>query len=365
MKLSEIAKALGGELVGDGSIEIARAVHPAEAESADDLALAMDKSLAAALNGCKARAAVLAEDAAAPDGRLAGYIRVKRPRYAMAGLTRLFDTPVHAPEGVHATAVVEPDATVAKDVRIGPFTYVASGAAVDSGTVLMSHVTVGAGARIGPGSLLHPGVRIGERVRIGARAIIHQNASIGADGFSFVTPETGTAEEARGGSGDTVATRNAVLTRINSIGTVIVGEDVEIGACTSIDRGTISATRIGNSTKIDDLVMIGHNVEIGENCMICGQVGIAGSTRIGSRVVLAGQVGVGDHLTIGDDVVVGARSAVGTSLPPRMVAIGAPAVPRSKATEIYMYTRRLKSLFDDVGRLKSRLAAIESGKKKG
>jgi UDP-3-O-[3-hydroxymyristoyl] glucosamine N-acyltransferase len=365
MKLSEIAKALGGELVGDGAIEIARAVHPAEAESGADLALAMDKSLIGALDGSKARAAVLAEGAAAPEGRLDGYVRVKRPRFAMAGLTRLFDTPVHAPKGIHPSAVIEPDAQVAKDARIGPFTYLASGAVVEAGVILMSHVTVGAGAQIGAGSLLHAGVRIGERVKIGARAIIHQNASIGADGFSFVTPETGAAEEARGGGSDTVTAQNAVLTRINSIGTVIVGDDVEIGACTSIDRGTISATRIGNCTKIDDLVMIGHNVEVGENCMICGQVGIAGSTRIGSRVVLAGQVGVGDHLTIGDDVVVGARSAVGTSLPSRMVAMGVPAVPRSKAAEIYMYTRRLKGLFDEVGRLKARLAAIEPGKKKG
>ena len=364
MKLSEIAKALEGELVGDGSIEIARVVHPAEAESAADLALAMDKALLAALDGCKARAAVLAGDAAPPEGRLDGYVRIKRPRFAMAGLTRLFDAPVHAPEGIHPSAIVEPDAEVAKDVRIGPFTYVASGAVVASGTILMSHVTVGAGARIGPGSLLHAGVRIGERVRIGARAIIHQNASIGADGFSFVTPEAGAVEEARGG-GDTVTARNEVLTRINSIGTVLIGDDVEIGACTSIDRGTVSATRIGDSTKIDDLVMIGHNVEIGENCLICGQVGIAGSTRIGSRVVLAGQVGVADHLTIGDDVVVAARSAVATSLPSRMVAMGAPALPRSTATEIYMYTRRLKGLFEDLGRLKSRLAAIESDRKKG
>jgi UDP-3-O-[3-hydroxymyristoyl] glucosamine N-acyltransferase len=364
MKLSEIAQALGGTLVGDGSIDVTRAVHPAEATSARDLALAMDKPLAAMLGTGKARVAILAEGGPEPEG-LDGYILVKRPRYAMAGVTRLFDLPVHAPAGIHPSAVIEPDAELGKDVRVGPFTYIASGARVAAGTVLMAHVTIGADARIGEGCLLHPGVRIGERVEIGARAIIHQNASIGADGFSFVTPEPGAAEEARGGASDAVTAQNVVLTRINSLGTVIVGDDVEIGACTSIDRGTISATRIGNSTKIDDLVMIGHNVEVGENCMICGQVGIAGSTRIGSRVVLAGQVGVGDHLTIGDDVVVGACSAVGTNLPSRMVAIGTPAVARSKAAEIYMFTRRLKGLFEDVARLKKSLNAIESGKEKG
>jgi len=228
----------------------------------------------------------------------------------------------------------------------------------------MSNVTVGAEARIGSGSLLHAGARIGERVRIGARAIIHHNASIGADGFSFVTPEMGSAEQARGGDA-TITAQNVLLTRINSLGTVVVGDDVEIGACTSIDRGTISATRIGNSTKIDDLVMIGHNVVVGENCMICGQVGIAGSATIGDRVVLAGQVGVADHVTIGSDVVVAARSGVAMALPDRMVAMGTPAIARAEATEIYMHQRRLKRLFRDVGEMKQRLNSIEPDKKKG
>jgi len=364
MKLSEIAAALDGELVGDGSVEVTRAVHPAEAESKADLALAMDRTLLEALGASKARAAVVAEGAAVPDGLLDGYIVIKRPRYAMAGLTGIFEIPVHAPDGVHPSAYVEPGATVAADVRIGAFTYVAEGAVVEAGTILMSNVTVGAEARIGPGSLLHAGVRIGERVQVGARAIIHHNASIGADGFSFVTPEMGSAEQARSG-GDTITAQNVVITRINSLGTVILGDDVEIGACTSIDRGTISATRIGNSTKIDDLVMIGHNVVVGENCMICGQVGIAGSTTIGDRVVLAGQVGVADHLTIGSDVVVAARSGVGTPLPDRMVAMGTPAIARGEAAELYMHQRRLKRLFRDVGEMKQRLNSIESGKKKG
>jgi UDP-3-O-[3-hydroxymyristoyl] glucosamine N-acyltransferase len=364
MKLSEIAAALNGELVGDGSIEITRAVHPAEAESEADLALAMDKALLKALDAGKARAAVVAEGAAVPEGLLDGYVVIKRPRYAMAGLTGMFEIPVHAPDGIHPSAFVEPGATVAGDVRIGAFTYVAEGAVVEAGTILMSNVTIGAEARIGPGSLLHPGARIGERVRIGARAIIHHNASIGADGFSFVTPEVGSAEQARGG-GDTVTAQNDLLTRINSLGTVILGDDVEVGACTSIDRGTISATRIGNSTKIDDLVMIGHNVVVGENCMICGQVGIAGSATVGDRVVLAGQVGVADHVTIGSDVVVAARSGVAMSLPDRMVAMGTPAIGRAEATEIYLYQRRLKRLFRDVGEMKQQLNSIESDKKKG
>jgi UDP-3-O-[3-hydroxymyristoyl] glucosamine N-acyltransferase len=365
MKLSEIAAALDGDLVGDGSIDVTRPVHPSEAESGTDLALAMEKDLVAALADSRSRAAVVAEGAEVPDCAVDGYIVVKRPRYAMAGLTEAFDKPPHFPDGIHPSAVIEADADVASDARIGPFTYVASGAVVAAGAVLMSHVTVGAEARVGANSLIHTGVRIGERVEIGARAIIHQNASIGADGFSFVTPEVGSVEEARGGSGDTVSAQNLSLRRINSVGTVIVGDDVEIGACTSIDRGTVSATRIGTSTKIDDLVMIGHNVVIGENCMICGQVGIAGSVTIGDRVVLAGQAGVADHVKIGSDVVVAARSGVAATLKDKTVAIGTPALPRSEAADLYMYQRRLKRLFKDVSDMKRSLNAIESGKKKG
>ncbi|MEM9682688.1 MAG: UDP-3-O-(3-hydroxymyristoyl)glucosamine N-acyltransferase [Pseudomonadota bacterium] len=365
MKLSDIASALEGDLVGDGSLEIDRAVHPAEAESPADLALAMDKSLRAALAESKARAAVLIEGADIPTDKLDGYIVIKRSRYAMAHVSRLFEIPVNAPEGVHPSAVIDAGASVASDACIGPFTYVASGAVVESGVILMSHVTVGANARIGADSLLHAGVRIGERVVIGTAAIIHHNASIGADGFSFVTPQVGAAEEAKGSVGDTVTAQNVELVRINSMGTVVVGDNVEIGACTSIDRGTISATRIGNNTKIDDLVMIGHNVIVGENCMVCGQVGIAGSVTLGDRVVLAGQVGVADHISIGSDVVVGARSGVAWTLKDKVVALGTPALPRSEATELYMLMRRLKSLYGDVRKVKERLNAIESGKKKG
>ncbi len=365
MKLSEIATALGGTLVGDGSVEVTRAVHPGEVTSDHDLAIAMDKKLVEALDGSAATAAIVEDGADVPDGQLKGYVQVKRPRYAMAGITDLFELPVRAPDGVHPSAVVEPDATIGDDVSIGPFTYIASGAVIGDGTILMSNVTVGADAKIGAGGLVHAGARIGERVEIGERVIVHHNASIGADGFSFVTPELGATEEARGGVIDEVTAKNEILTRINSLGTVIIGDNVEIGACTSIDRGTVSSTRIGNSTKIDDLVMIGHNVVVGENCMICGQVGIAGSATVGNRVVLAGQVGVADHIKIGDDVVVGATSAVGMNLKSGMIAVGSPAVAKSKAAEIYMYTRRLKSLFDEVTRLKDRLKAVESGNKKG
>src|SRR5262249_3185698 len=138
---------------------------------------------------------------------------------------------------------------------------------------------------------------------IGERCIVHFNASLGADGFSFVTPQPGSVEQAKAGSGSSVAAANYELVRIASLGGVVIGDDVEIGASSCIDQGTIQPTRIGNGTKIDNHVQIGHNVTIGENCLICGRVGIAGSVTIGDRVVLGGAVGIADHLRIGDDVV--------------------------------------------------------------
>ncbi len=358
MKLSDVAEALGGRLVGDGAVEIERPVHPAEVERPTDLALAMDRRTLALLEGSGARAAVVAENAEVPEGLLAGYVRVGRPRYAMAGLTDLFRRPDSFPPGVHPAAAVEDGAEIAEDVHVGPFVHVAAGASIGAGSVLMSHATVGPGARIGRGCLLHPGVRIGARVVVGDRAIIHHNASIGADGFSFVTPEPGSVETAK--TRGRIEATNEVIVRIHSLGAVVIGDDVEIGACTAIDRGTVADTRVGSGTKIDDLVMIGHNCVIGENCMICGQVGLAGSVTLGDRVVLGGRVGIADHLTVGNDSLIAAGSGVACDVPAKAIYYGSPAMPKQEAYEWYMATRRFKSVFKDIEALKRRVRELEA-----
>lgn len=356
MKLSEIAAALDARVEGDDSLVIRRAVHPSEAEGPADLALAMDRDLLALLSGSKAVAAVVADGAEVPEG-IRGRIIVKRPRYAMAGLLDVFEKPVHAEPGIHPQAYVAPDAEVAADASVGPFAYIGPRVRVGTGAIILPHVTVGADAVIGEGCLLHPGARIGERVVMGARCIVHPNATIGNDGFSFVTPEPGSVESAKA-NGRVVGT-NVLIRRVNSIGTVILGDDVEVGAGAAIDRGTVTATRIGSGTKIDNLVQIGHNVQVGTNCMLCGHVGIAGSTTIGDRVVLAGKVGVADHVKIGNDVVVAASSGVGTDIPDKSVYMGYPAVPRARAFEQYKGLARLKRLFADVTDLKSRVRALD------
>ncbi len=359
MKLSEIAAALGARLVGDGSLEIRRPVHPKDAEAPEDLALAMERSTLALLEQSSAHAAIVAEGAEIPDGLLKGYLVVGRPRYAMACLMDLFERPVRAPGGVHATAVVEDGAVVGDGVAIGAHAFVGRNASIGAATILMAHVSIGAEARVGEGCLFHPGVRVGERVVIGAGVILHHNASIGADGFSFAMPEAGSVESAK--ARGTVDAVNTEIVRINSIGTVILKDGVEVGALSAVDRGTVAATVVGRNTKIDNLVTVGHNVVIGESCMICGQVGISGSCTIGDRVVLGGQVGVADHLTIGDDAVIAAGSGVGTNVPPKSVYAGYPALPRNKLAEHLLYGNRLRSMFEDLAELKRRLKAIESG----
>jgi UDP-3-O-[3-hydroxymyristoyl] glucosamine N-acyltransferase len=276
----------------------------------------------------------------------------------MAVLTCLFEQPVRGwGPGHHPTAVVAEDAIIGEGVELGPYVVVGTGASIGAGCRLLSHVTIGAGAMIGPGGLIHPGVRVGDRVRIGARVIIQPNAVIGSDGFSFVTPERGSVETAK--ETGRVEAANLTLRRINSLGTVEIGDDVEIGAGATIDRGTVAATTIGSHTKIDNLVQIGHNVRIGSHSMLCGHVGIAGSSVIGDRVVLAGKVGVADHVTIGDDAVIAAGSGVGSTVPAKAVMMGFPAVPRERALEQLLHVNRLKSLFADIVNLKERLKAVE------
>jgi len=343
-KIKDIAAALKADLTGDGEITVEGINHPAAA-GARDLALALEESALSALGESAAPAAIVMRGAETP-ARLRAVIAVDFPRYAMATLTRLFAGEPHKTTGIHPTAVIDPSAVIKDSVSIGPFVAIGPGARIGRATVILPHVTIAAHARIGAECLLHPGVRIGERVEIGDRVILHHNCSIGADGFSFAIPEPGSPPP----PGD------PRISRIASLGTVILGPDVEVGANSCIDRGTIEATSVGAGTKIDNLVMIAHNNQIGEGCLIAGRVGVSGSCRIGNRVILAGGVGIADHVTIGDDAVVLAGAQVGSSrIAPGAVVIGMPAMAKDKFFEQVRYMFRLKRLFADVAEIKSRL----------
>lgn len=346
-----IAAALGAEAEGNLELTITGAAEPGTAGPAD-LALAMDPRYAAGIAKGRARAAIVWPGADWRAMGLEAAIFVPRSRMAMAGLTRLLaPEPAIAP-GIHAMAIVDPAAEIGADVAIGPFTTIARGARIGRGTRISSHVAIGEGVCIGEDALLLEGVRIGPRVRIGARFIAHPGAVIGSDGFSFVTPDTSDVERVRTTLGHRGRVTSQGWKRIHSIGAVTIGDDVEVGANATIDRGTIRDTRVGARTKVDNLVHIGHNVEVGEDCLICGQVGIAGSARIGSRVVLAGQCGVSDNIFVGDDVICGGATKIFTNAPAGRVLLGSPAVRMETHVEMQKALRRLP-------RLLRRLAALD------
>lgn len=355
--LTEIAAALGAQVVGDGSVLVRAIAHPAMAEGADTLALAIEEGAERALAHTKAGAAAVAEGRAASLTGLKGGIVVRRPRLAMARLLELFDRPPFAAPGVHPSAVIDPTAALGAGVSVGALCHVGPRARIGAGTRLLPQVTVGADAALGEGCLVHSGARIGERCVLGDRVIVQPNAVIGGDGFSFVTPEKGAVETAE--ETGRIEAQNLVLVRINSIGNVEIADEVEIGAGTTIARGTLGPTRIGRGTKIDNLVQIGHNCIIGTNCLIAGNSGLSGSVTLGDRVTLAGSVGVADHLTIGDDAIVIAGSGVWRSVPPREVWGGYPAVPRKESLSYYRHVMRLPRMLRDFVVLRDRIAELE------
>ena len=338
--LSEIATALNARLYGDASLRIRGAAEPAMA-GPDQLALAMQPRFAEGLGQGAARAAILWEGA---DWRALGLqaaLFVPRPRYALAGLTAMLDPGPGLDAGIHPSAVIAPDADLGARVSVGPLAVIGAGAQVGDGTRIGPQTTVGPGVRIGRDGLLLSGVRIARNVTVGDRFIAQPGAVIGGDGLSFVTPEKSGVERARETMGDRGDTRGQSWTRIHSLGGVVVGDDVEIGANACVDAGTIRATRIGDGTKIDNLCQVAHNVDIGRDCLLAGQTGIAGSTRIGDRCVFGGQVGIVDNIVVGADVIAAAGTMILSNAPPGRVLMGYPAVRMELHTEIYKALRRL------------------------
>ena len=349
--IRDIATALGADAQGNLDIVIARAAEPAAA-GPDDLALAMDPKYAPGLAQGRARAALLWPGADWREMGLKAAIFAPRGRLAMAGLSRILDAGPDIAPGVHPMSVIHPSAILGENAAIGPFVTIGAGARIGANARIASHVSIEAGAVIGSGAMILQGARIGARVLIGDRFICQPGAVIGADGFSFVTPEKSGVEQIR----ETLGQRDAITAqswiRIHSLGAVTLGDDVEIGANCAIDRGTIRNTSIGSGTKLDNLVHVGHNVQVGTDCLLCGQVGIAGSARIGNRVVMGGQCGVNDNIFIGDDVICGGATKVFTNVPSGRVMLGYPAVKMETHVEMQKALRRLP-------RLAARVAALE------
>lgn len=349
--IAQIAAALDGQAHGDTGLELTGAAEPAEA-GPGDLALATDPKYAAGLAEGQARAALLWDGADWQALGLAAAVTVARGRMAMAGLTRLLDPGPGIAPGVHPSAVIADDAVLGAGACIGPFVVIGQGARIGARARIAPHVSIGAGAVIGDDALLHAGVRIGARVRIGHRLIAQPGAVVGGDGFSFVTPEKSRAEAARETLGDAGAAKAQSWLRIHSLGAVVLGDDIEIGANACIDAGTIRPTTVGDGTKIDNQVHIAHNCVIGRDCLFAGQVGIAGSVRIGNNVILGGKVGVVDNIFIDDGVVAGGGTILMSNVPAGRVMLGYPGVKMDSHVEIYKALRRLPRMAGEVAALK-------------
>ena len=358
--LEEITHIVGGMLTKVEDAKISQIAPPLLSDE-NTLALALGEEEIANLAKSKAKAALV------PLGvQIDGFttIEVDRPRLAMMKLLNLFYVAPVVYKGIHPSAVIDPTAKLGENVEIGANVVVSHDAIIGDGTKIAANSYIGGSVKIGKNCFFHAGVNIGDRVQVGDDVILHHGVSLGADGFSFVTENPDNIEQARKDGEIKETNAKHVIFKIPSIGAVVIGNNVEIGANTTIDRGTIENTTIGDNTKIDDLVMIGHNCKVGEGCLIVSQVGIAGSCVIGDRVVIAGQAGLADHIEIGSDSIVTAKAGVTKSFPEKSIIIGIPAMPRKDfikqlktmkdAQEIFAKFRKyeplLKEFEDNIGK---------------
>jgi UDP-3-O-[3-hydroxymyristoyl] glucosamine N-acyltransferase len=349
--IQQISNALGATCEGDTSLTIQRAAEPADA-GPDDLAMAMSPKYAEALGGGAARSAVLWEGADWQALGLSAAIFVPRPRMAMAGITAMLDRGQGIEAGIHPSAVVDPSAELGDNVSVGPLAVIGARVKIGDGSVIGSHCVIGMDAVLGKNALLREMVSIGARAVIGDRFIAQPGARIGGDGFSFVTPEVSDVENVRKTMGDKGDARAQSWLRIHSLGAVEIGDDVEVGANCTVDNGTIRNTRIGNGSKLDNLVHVGHNTRVGRDCLLCGQTGVSGSVEIGNNVVLGGQTGVVDNIFIGDGVISGGGTKILSNVPAGRVIMGYPGIKMETHTDVYKAQRRLPRMARDVEALK-------------
>jgi UDP-3-O-[3-hydroxymyristoyl] glucosamine N-acyltransferase len=336
--VAEVAAACGGRVAGDGGATLT-GVRALESAGPESLSFAIDGKALKRASTSRA-GAFLARSASDLPGRTV--VEVADPQQALIAVLRLFHPRRAARPGIHPTAVVDPAASVDPSAEIGPYAVIGPGSRVEAGAVVEAHAVVGARCRVGAGSWLHPHVVLYDRIVLGERVEIHSGAVLGADGFGYATTARG-------------------LVKIPQVGTVSVGDDVEIGANTCIDRAALETTTVGAGTKVDNLVQIGHNVIVGRHDVICAQVGIAGSAVLEDGVVLGGQVGVAGHLTVGAGAQVQAQSGIGADVPPKQALHGSPAFGYRDYQRSWIELRRLPETARLVRRLAEKAGLLKGG----
>ncbi len=336
LTLAEIAELTGGRLIGDGTRVVER-VRPLEDAGPGDLSFVATEKALARVRACRAEALIV-QERLVPPGRDA--VIHAHPLLAIAKVAAILHGAPAEPPGVHALACVHPEAQLGADVTVGPFAVIGAGAVIGDGARIGAGAHVAAGSSVGARTVLHPRVVLYPGVRLGADCVVHAGAVVGADGFGF------TQEGAR-------------HVKVPQIGGVEVGDDVEIGANSCIDSGTFTPTRIGDNTKIDDLVMVGHNNQIGRSVLLCGQVGLAGSSHVEDHVVLAGQTGVSDHLRIGRGAMAAAKTAVVRDVAEGEKVGGSPHMAFETWRRVWKASQKLPDMRRELKRLLLRVEEIE------
>jgi UDP-3-O-[3-hydroxymyristoyl] glucosamine N-acyltransferase len=337
-RLGELAERVGGRVLGDPG-RVIRGVATLESAGPDELSFLTHPRYRRAAASTRAGALLVA-----PGAGLAGgpdLLEVPEPYLALAEILECFEPPAPGRPGVSPDARLGRSVALGLDVEIGPFAVVGDEVALGDRCAVGAGCVIGDGCVIGAGTVLRPRVVAYPGTRIGRGCLIHSGVVLGADGFGF-------------------ATSRGKHRKIPQLGRVVVGDDVEIGANSTVDRGTLGETVIGSGTKIDNLVMIGHGAQIGPDGLLVAQVGIAGSTRLGARVKLAGQSGVIGHLALGDDVKVAAKAAVFDDVPAGSTVAGAPAVDIGVWRRSQALARRLPELRDRLRRIEARLDRLEA-----
>jgi UDP-3-O-[3-hydroxymyristoyl] glucosamine N-acyltransferase len=329
---AEIAKHLQGEVLGDEKVVI-NSFAPADRAKPGDLTFAENEEYLAKAEQSGASAIIVGADASPKTKVL---IRVQNARVAFAKTLALFFPEPALEPGVHPSAVVGKGAEVDASAHIGPNCVVGARVKIGARAALTAGVAVGDDCKIGDETVLFPNVTIYARSEIGKRVRIHAGTVVGSDGFGYVLDA-------------------GVHRKVPQVGNVVIGDDVEIGANVTIDRGALGPTTIGRGTKIDNLVQIAHNVQIGENCLLISQVGIAGSTQLGNYVVLAGQVGLVGHVKIGNQVTVAAQSGVTENIPDGEKWWGSPATPAQQMKRQLIAQKHLPELLRRVAALEKKL----------
>ncbi|MDD5166852.1 MAG: UDP-3-O-(3-hydroxymyristoyl)glucosamine N-acyltransferase [Candidatus Omnitrophica bacterium] len=335
--LKEIAELIDGEVIGDSSIVIKGVAGIKEASEGDITFLANPKYLPFA-NSTRASAIVVSRET---EPLTKPVIRADNPSLAFVKIVASFSSGhVSRPAGIHPTAVLGKNVSLGKDVAIGAYAVIEDNVSVGNNTVIYAGCFLGHHTKIGDDSLIYPNVSIREQVVIGDKVIIHSGTVIGSDGFGFITIK-------------------GAHHKIPQIGTVQIGDNVEIGANVAIDRARFDKTVIGNGTKIDNLVHIAHNVIVGENSIIVAQAGISGSTVIGRDVTIAGQAGLVGHITIGDGAILAAQAGVTKSVPPNTMVSGYPARPHETAKRVNACVQNLPKLYETINELKKKIQDLE------